>query len=1023
MSKSPISSSSSPQWLYDVFLNFREDSTGGRNTFASRLYLALNMAGVNTIIRETSNKGKELDPELSRSIEGSRIAVVVFSENYPESSQCLEELVKIMDCHKHYGQLVMPIFYDVNPSHVRQQTGAFGKALEQLAEEQFEGRRVVDLLLRWGSALTQAANLSGWVSRASRNEAELLENIVEGVLGKLVDKLVHITEFPVGLESHVQEITRYIKNQSSKVCVIGIWGMGGVGKTTIAKAVYNHIHHNFVHRSFLGSIREICQIDNRGHIHLQKQLLMDVIKTKVEIHNIEMGITMIEKRLYGKKVLVVLDDVSNYKQVEALCANRKWIGQGSVMIITTRDVRILQILQVDHVFEMMAMNESESLELFSWHAFKEARPTRDFIALSRHAVTYCGGLPLALEVLGSYLYGRRIQEWESVLSKLKRIPNDFVHEKLKISYDGLLDYTEKNIFLDICCFFIGMDRAYVTTILNDCGFHSEIGISVLIEKGLIKIEKNNKLGMHDLLRDMGREIIRQSSPEEPEKRSRLWACEDVLDVLKEQTGTKAIEGLALILDRTSNTQFETKAFEKMKRLRLLKLNHVQLVGDYEHLPKHLRLVHWQGFPLKHIPDNFYLGDVVALDFKRSNITHVWKKPQLLLRLKFLNLSHSRYLMRTPDFSKLPNLEKLILKDCPNLSEIHPSIGDLSNILVINLKDCTSLCNLPRTIYLLKSLKTLILSGCSRISKLEEDIGQMESLTTLIADNTAVKQVPFSIVRSKSIGYISLCGYEGLARNVFPSIIWSWMSPTMNASSHMHPSQDMSSSPVYLDSLNNNLGDLAPIFGSSSKLRSVLVQCSSEVQLTQELRTIIDEQYAVNFTELETTSCASQVSDLSLRFILIGIGSCEILSDTLGTSISKGLNTGVSGGLCLPGDNYPYWLTHTGEGHSVSFRVPQDSSRCLKGMTLCVSYSSTLEDVTAECLVSILIVNYTNCTIHIYKRETAISFDDEEWQGIRSNLGPGDNMKIFVLFRHGFTVKKTVVYLVYGELIDTKSQLS
>jgi len=108
-----------------------------------------------------------------------------------------------------------------------------------------------------------------------------------------------------------------------------------------------------------------------------------------------------------------------------------------------------------------------------------------------------------------------------------------------------------------------------------------------------------------------------------------------------------------------------------------------------------------------------------------------------------------------------------MKDCPSLSEVHPSIGDLKNLCLINFKKCTSLCNLPKETYQLISLKTLIISGCSKIEKLEEDIVQMESLTTLIAKDTSLKEVPYSILRLKSIGYISLCGYEGLTHDVFP----------------------------------------------------------------------------------------------------------------------------------------------------------------------------------------------------------------------------------------------------------------
>ncbi|XP_027337067.1 TMV resistance protein N-like [Abrus precatorius] len=1013
-------SSSNPIWIYDVFLNFRGEDT--RRTIVSHLYNALLNAGVNTFMDDHKlPKGTELQPELLQVIEGSHISIVVLSKGYVRSAWCLNELEQIMQCRATYGQVVLPIFYDVDPSDVRHQKGAFGDALEAFPPKRYEGSAMKYVLSGWRSALTGVANLCGWDLRNYRSEGDLVKEIVRMVLSKLDNTLLSITEFPVGLEARTQQVIEFIENQSNKVCIVGIWGMGGSGKTTTAKAIYNQIHRDFEDRSFIENIREVCEKDGKGHIHLQEQLLADVLMTKIKIHSIGMGTTIIEKRLRGKRLLVVLDDVSEFEQLQALCGNRRWIGEGSVIIVTTRDVRLLNVLQVDCVYQMEEMNKNESLELFSWHAFMEANPREEFVELSRNVVAYCGGLPLALEVLGAYLYQRTKKEWNSVLSKLEIIPNDRVQEKLRISFDGLRDQMEKDIFLDICCFFIGKDRAYVTEILNGCGLRADIGITVLIERSLIKVEKNNKLGVHDLLRDTGREIIRETSAREPGKRSRLWFHEDVLDVLTKNNGTEAVEGLALKLHLTSRDCFKVNAFEEMRRLRLLQLDHVQLTGDYGYLSKKLRWIYWQGFPLKHLPNNFCLENVIAIDVKHSNLKLLWKEPQVLGWLKILNLSHSKYLTETPDFSKMPNLEKLILKDCPSLCKVHQSIGDLHNLHLINLKDCTKLSNLPRVTYKLKSVKTLILSGCLKIDKLEEDIVQMESLTTLIAENIAVKHVPFSIVRSKSIGYISLCGFEGLSRNVFPSIIWSWMSPTMNPLSHIQPFSGISSSLVSMDVQNNNMGDIAPILGSLSNLRSVLMLCETEFQLSKQLRTILDDVYGVNFTELEITSYSSQISNHSLRSYLIGIGSYQEVFNALSKSISEGLATNESCDVFLPGDNDPYWLTHTGDGNSVYFSVPKDCH--LKGMTLCVIYSSTPENTASEYLISVIMVNYTKCTIQIYKRDTVISFNDEDWQGLISHLGSGDKVEIFVTFGKGLEVKRTTVYLMYDESIDKLAEPS
>lgn len=317
---------------------------------------------------------------------------------------------------------------------------------------------------------------------------------------------------------------------SNDVVIVGIWGMGGIGKTTIAKAIYNEIGRSFEGRSFLANIREVWEQEN-GQVSLQQQLLYDIYKTtKMKIHSIESGKSIMKERLCHKRILLRLDDVNKVDQLKDLSGSREWFCHGSRIIITTRDKHILKVLKVDYVYIMKEMDENESFELFNWHAFKQPSPKEDFSDLSRNVAAYSGGLPLSLEVLGSFLFDRRLSEWESTLEKLKRIPNRQIQKKLKISFDGL-EYLEQDIFLDISCFFIGMDIYVVTNILNECGFFAEIGISVLVEQSLITVDKRNKLGMHDLLLDMGREIISERSPNVVEKRSRLWFHNDVLDVL------------------------------------------------------------------------------------------------------------------------------------------------------------------------------------------------------------------------------------------------------------------------------------------------------------------------------------------------------------------------------------------------------------------------------------------------------------------------------------------------------------
>ncbi|KAI3516523.1 hypothetical protein L1887_15441 [Cichorium endivia] len=127
-SSSPsIATFSSKGWKYHVFLSFRGEDT--RKTFVDHLYKALVQKGIYTYKDdETLPWGESIGPSLMTAIEESQIAVIIFSKNYADSSWCLDELEYIMKCKGTRGQIVMPVFYDVDPSEVRKQKCKYGEA-------------------------------------------------------------------------------------------------------------------------------------------------------------------------------------------------------------------------------------------------------------------------------------------------------------------------------------------------------------------------------------------------------------------------------------------------------------------------------------------------------------------------------------------------------------------------------------------------------------------------------------------------------------------------------------------------------------------------------------------------------------------------------------------------------------------------------------------------------------------------------------------------------------------------------
>ena len=155
------SSSLTVQSKYEVFLSFRGEDT--RNGFTSHLAAALHRKQIQFFIDdEELKKGDEIQPAISNAIETSDISIIIFSKDYASSKWCLNEVVKILDCKKMNGQIVIPVFYQVDPSDVRKQRGTFEKAFVH-NENNFP-----DKVQKWRDVLTEASNFSGYDSTESR---------------------------------------------------------------------------------------------------------------------------------------------------------------------------------------------------------------------------------------------------------------------------------------------------------------------------------------------------------------------------------------------------------------------------------------------------------------------------------------------------------------------------------------------------------------------------------------------------------------------------------------------------------------------------------------------------------------------------------------------------------------------------------------------------------------------------------------------------------------------------------------
>ncbi|CAL2278869.1 unnamed protein product [Prunus armeniaca] len=603
-----------------------------------------------------------------------------------------------------------------------------------------------------------------FVLQIGSRETEFIQNIVNEIsLQVLNDTHINVAKYQVGIEARVRDIHKVLDVDGNDVRMVGIWGNGGIGKTTVAKAVYNSLAHVFEGSCFLENVRE-RSIPYGGLVDLQNLLLDEILKGKeIKVTSADKGISVIKERLSRKKVLVIVDDVDHLDQLNNLVGVCDWFGLGSRIIITTRDKHLLTSHQVSIIYEAKKLNFGESLHLFiSWNGGRNKNLDDDYVKAAETVVKHAQGLPLALKVLGSHLCGRSIDEWHDALDG--NLHSD-IKKTLKISYDAL-EYSVQEVFLDIACFFKGGKVYDVIPILEGCDHKPKYALKVLVDKALVNIEQCT-IGMHDLLEELGRGIVYQESPNEPSERSRLWFHEDVYRVLTEGTGTNDIKGIIAKFPTRGDIYLSNDSFSKMKNLRLFINVNARFYGDHvDYLSNELRFLHWPGCPLQTLPSTFNPRKLVELHMPHSRLSQLGEGFKCSQNLTSMNFKSCEFLTKTPNISGIPNLQFLNLDDCTSLVEVHPSVGFHDKLLEVSFVRCHNLTLFP--IIKSKSLEVLNLQDCRRLETFPEIGGKMDSLREMLLSGSGIKELPASIAYLISLEFLDISRCENLT-NLPPSI--------------------------------------------------------------------------------------------------------------------------------------------------------------------------------------------------------------------------------------------------------------
>ncbi|CAN1165444.1 Disease resistance protein L6 [Linum perenne] len=747
---SASSSSNTPVSVeYEVFLSFRGPDV--RTNFADFLHKYLVHTKIRTFLDdEDLRKGEKMAPSLVKAIKESKVYIPILSPDYASSKWCLQELSQMVKCCKQgNGHIILPIFYMMEPRDVRHQEGYYKKAFRQHMKK-FDAETINE----WKEALKEVGEMEGWSVKESDRQGAVIDQVFSKVWSHLTRDYMLVTDDLIGIDLHVENMKGLLQlPKYEAVKVIGIHGMGGIGKTTVAKALYNEVCAQFERFCFLEDVRETLAKPD-GVVTLQKRIISSILRVDVDTKDANEGINVIRNRICKLKVFVVLDDADDSFKFDEILGKLEDFCLGSRFIITTRDKRVVEFFEEYEIYELGEMGEGHSLELFSRHAFGVNYPPKEYSDVSMKFVKAAAGLPLALKVIGSLLFRKDISFWEAKLEQLKDIlPSQYKRTMLFSQGTDRLEVLKVEI----------KDKKFK---LTERQFEKLSGLRYLnvnngeftgnFEKILPNLCWLELYGSRWLPVDMNLKklvILRMSYSPRLVDDWRGWDSIKVAHKLKSislvscqslrrppnLSQCQNLEMIHFSVCRRMRGEFSILNLKNLKELDLICTKISKLTGDTGMLQK-LQEFNPLEVKLRELPAG--LCKLSSLECLRltSKDSKLKQVPALPTSLKRLYLSSPR----VPNLLDLNNLEELEFYSCHD-PEIPGDIWKLSKLKTLKLWVCrcksllvdsseNEMSALP------VSLRRLVIYCCTTLERLP-NLSNLSNLTDLVLTGTSVHEIP------------------------------------------------------------------------------------------------------------------------------------------------------------------------------------------------------------------------------------------------------------------------------------------
>ncbi|KAM5559483.1 hypothetical protein ABKV19_020910 [Rosa sericea] len=670
-----LPSSSAPRWKHDVFLSFRGSDTRQGITF--ELYDRLqNRRGIKTFMDDQDiHPGNDISPTLLMAIKESRFAIIVLSQNYASSTWCLEELRNICECMEEDKNRILPLFYRVDPDDVRYQKRSFAEAFTEHEKPEQHGSEKVQ---QWRAALKKVANFSGWHTLQYKTERELLDAIEEDVCNKLqpteLEFKLSIGDFEAFAATKQAIDKVMIALKDDEATTIGVYGMGGVGKTTMVKYV-----GALAQESRLFNQRIMAVVSQNPDLKKIQQTFAELLGFKLEEQS-ESGRAkkLKEKIMRGTGILIILDDI--WKRIEfsdiGIPSHSELQRCNSKVLLTTRKLDVCRSMDCHANIHLNILSEEDSWSLFVEKARKSFDKSSNFYDVARKVASECAGLPIALIAVARALRDEDLDGWKKAARRLQESqhanPEDEedVYSCIKLSYDYLKSDDSKSCFL-LCCLFpedydIPIDYLFKYGVgkgmFQDSNLLQARDATYLVVKALkdssllLDGGDDGCVRMHDVVRDMA---IRISLSEDGPRFLVKVDCK-----LKDLPRIDARKGYSAI---------------SLMKNKIRKLRQVLVCPNLQ------ILLLQQNASLKKIRKSFFQSqnELRVLDLSDTGISLLPQSISFLTNLQALYLDNCKKITDISVIGKLHKLEILSMRGNA-LKDLSREIGQLTNLRMLDV---------------------------------------------------------------------------------------------------------------------------------------------------------------------------------------------------------------------------------------------------------------------------------------------------------------------------------------------------